>query len=159
MNKLLYTRKAFPAVYKGIQFRSRNEARWAAYFDLLSDVYVKTGQKPLVWHYEPLDLDGWIPDFGLESANRPDILILCEVKPIHFIKAFQELDDWKDIVRAVESLPPMERSSYLPVVCGLTPFFSWHFINGWDKPVQPAIPDDDRLWRRACNITQWRAPK
>jgi hypothetical protein len=45
-----------PTTYNGVQFRSRLEAKWAAFFDLL-------GWR---WHYEPLDLDGWIPDFLIE---------------------------------------------------------------------------------------------
>jgi hypothetical protein len=48
-----------PTIYKGVQFRSRLEAKWAAFFDLL-------GWR---WHYEPLDLDGWIPDFLIEPFN------------------------------------------------------------------------------------------
>src|SRR5690554_4428220 len=43
--------------YKGINFRSRLEAKWAAFFDLL-------GWK---WEYEPVDLNGWIPDFQLQA--------------------------------------------------------------------------------------------
>lgn len=59
---------AIPTLYKGIRFRSRLEARWAALFDL-------AGWR---WDYEPFDLAGWIPDFIIH-AHRP---ILVEVKPI-----------------------------------------------------------------------------
>jgi hypothetical protein len=58
--------KAIPTIYNGVQFRSRLEAKWAAFFDLLG----------WPWQYEPFDLDGWIPDFLLGA----DILI--EVKPV-----------------------------------------------------------------------------
>jgi hypothetical protein len=44
---------AIPTRYGGVQFRSRLEARWAAFFDL-------AGWR---WQYEPIDLAGWIPDF------------------------------------------------------------------------------------------------
>lgn len=47
--------KSIPTTYKGVNFRSRLEATWAAMFDLLE----------LKWSYEPIDLDGWIPDFVL----------------------------------------------------------------------------------------------
>jgi hypothetical protein len=156
MNELLYTRKAIPTVYKGIQFRSRLEARWAAYFDLLSEAYTKEGSKPLIWHYEPLDLDGWIPDFALE---RGTVLLLCEIKPIHFIKAFQQLLDWNKIIHAIDALTSAEKAYYIPIVCGLTPHFSWHFLHGWLQPSNPAIPSYDHLWNKACNAVQWRAPK
>jgi hypothetical protein len=59
---------AIPTVYSGVQFRSRLEARWAAMFDLLK----------YPWEYEPLDLNGYIPDFVL-SFKTP---MIVEVKPI-----------------------------------------------------------------------------
>ena len=65
---MIYTIKAIPTVYNHVQFRSRLEARWAAFFDLC-------GWK---WDYEPFDLDGWAPDFLLRSSVGP---VLCEVKP------------------------------------------------------------------------------
>jgi hypothetical protein len=46
-------------VYRGIRFRSRAEARWAAFFDLMR----------WTWHYEPVDLEGYIPDFILDFAD------------------------------------------------------------------------------------------
>lgn len=54
------TRRASPlsairTAYNGIHFRSRAEARWAAFFDLAG----------WEWEYEPVDLDGYIPDFIL----------------------------------------------------------------------------------------------
>jgi hypothetical protein len=57
-----------PTVYKGRQFRSRLEARWAAFFDLLHWPY----------EYEPFELPGWIPDFLLLGDTR----VLVEVKPV-----------------------------------------------------------------------------
>lgn len=59
---------AIPTKYKGLQFRSRLEAQWAAFFDLL-------GWK---WEYEPFDLNGYIPDFILKFKHRN---ILVEIKP------------------------------------------------------------------------------
>jgi len=64
-----YNIPAKPTVYKNTEFRSRLEARWAAFFDLL-------GWR---WQYEPYDLNGWTPDFIVYgSKNR---YILFEVKP------------------------------------------------------------------------------
>lgn len=57
---------AIPTKYKGVHFRSRLEARWAAMFDLLD----------WTWEYEPIDLDGYIPDFILTFQDP----ILVEVK-------------------------------------------------------------------------------
>ena len=65
-----YRIAAIPTVYKGRQYRSRLEARWAAFFDLL-------GWKA---EYEPYDLGRWSPDFLLRG--RDGIELLVEVKPI-----------------------------------------------------------------------------
>lgn len=64
-----YSVKAHPTVYNGVRFRSRLEARWACVFDLL-------GWR---WTYEPIDLNGWVPDFGLMGASGRYCLV--EVKP------------------------------------------------------------------------------
>ncbi len=65
-----YTIAAIPTMYRGRQYRSRLEARWAAFFDLLG------------WRaeYEPFDLGKWSPDFQLVSPYSGSILV--EVKPI-----------------------------------------------------------------------------
>lgn len=59
---------AIPTMYEGIQFRSRLEATWARFFDLLE----------LNWTYEPEGFDGWIPDFML--YGKADA-VYVEVKP------------------------------------------------------------------------------
>ena len=51
---------AIKTKYKNIKFRSRLEARWAAFFDLLK----------WDWEYEPIDCSGWIPDFVLYGNIR-----------------------------------------------------------------------------------------
>lgn len=56
-----------PTCYLGRQYRSRLEARWAAFFGLLGWDF----------EYEPFDLQGWIPDFILPKAK-----VLVEVKPV-----------------------------------------------------------------------------
>jgi len=59
---------AIPTTFNGVNFRSRLEAKWAAMFDLLS----------WRWTYEPVDLNGYIPDFVLHF-RRP---LLVEVKGV-----------------------------------------------------------------------------
>ena len=49
---------AIPTTYSGVRFRSRLEARWSVFFDLVG----------WTWHYEPIDLAGYIPDFIVEHA-------------------------------------------------------------------------------------------
>lgn len=60
-------RSGIPTEYNGVRFRSRLEARWAAMFDLFD----------WQWEYEPLDLEGYIPDFLLKFH----VPLLVEVKP------------------------------------------------------------------------------
>lgn len=62
-------RTGIPTRYRGRQYRSRLEARWAAFFDLLGWQF----------EYEPFDLPRWIPDFVLIGAKAN---ALVEVKPI-----------------------------------------------------------------------------
>jgi hypothetical protein len=62
-----YSIAAIPTEYKGRVYRSRLEARWAAFFDRLE----------LEFEYEPFDLGKWSPDFLLR-----DISTLVEVKPL-----------------------------------------------------------------------------
>ncbi len=64
------TIKAIPTLYRGRQYRSQLEAKWAAFFDLL-------GWKH---EYEPFTLPGWLPDFEITGPNGT--IILVEVKPI-----------------------------------------------------------------------------
>jgi hypothetical protein len=63
---------AIETSYNGTVFRSRLEARWAAFFDLV-------GWR---WDYEPVDCNGWIPDFSLIAKGSPGGILLVEIKPI-----------------------------------------------------------------------------
>lgn len=67
-----YDRAAIQTLYRGTRFRSRLEATWAAFFDRLG----------WGWTYEPMDRDGWIPDFALDSLLHRPRPVLVEVKPI-----------------------------------------------------------------------------
>jgi hypothetical protein len=69
---------AHPTTYGGARFRSRLEARWAAFFDL-------AGWR---WEYEPLDLEGWSPDFALIGRDQT---VLVEVKPIEWRPSWQAM--------------------------------------------------------------------
>ncbi len=61
------TRSGIPTTYRHANFRSRLEARWAAFFDLVG----------WSWVYEPIDADGHIPDFLI----RGDEPFFVEVGP------------------------------------------------------------------------------
>lgn len=63
-----YTIRPIETRYAGVAFRSRLEAKWAAMFDLL-------GWR---WSYEPVDFNGWVPDFSIHA----ECLTYVEVKPV-----------------------------------------------------------------------------
>ncbi len=73
-NESKYNSPQVPTAYRGRQYRSRLEAKWAAFFDLVGWPY----------EYEPCDLNGWFPAFALCGKNRDsgNAIILCEIKPI-----------------------------------------------------------------------------
>lgn len=71
---------AIPTKYAGVQFRSRLEARWAAFFELAD----------WRWEYEPIDLAGWIPDFYVwpqYASTKSGWLI--EIKPAFALSGFR----------------------------------------------------------------------
>lgn len=57
------TIKALPTTYKGVTYRSRTEARWAVFFDILRIEAIHEG--------EGFDLDGiwYLPDFWLRESK------------------------------------------------------------------------------------------
>lgn len=76
---------AIPTTYRGINFRSRLEARWAAFFDLCETR----------WLYEPIDLNNYIPDFLINPDNERKSIV--EVKPCLGPNGFQE--GWRNKIR------------------------------------------------------------
>ena len=85
------TLKAIPTIYKGVTFRSRLEARWAAYFDERSEP----------WEFEPEGYelpsgrylpDFWLPKFQLRGCSPGTY---WEVKPT--VDAIDE-DKIRDLV-------------------------------------------------------------
>jgi hypothetical protein len=64
----VHLEQGIPTTYRGIRFRSRAEACWASFFDSLK----------WTWDYEPIDLDGYIPDFLIAGDSGKQVLF--EVK-------------------------------------------------------------------------------
>ena len=91
-----------PTIYSGVQFRSRAEARWAAFFDLLG----------WPWSYELLELPGYIPDFVVRVGKRSAIV---EVKG--GVASLEGLEVAKPKVEAAQ--PPHDL-----LLVGAEPFWS-----------------------------------
>lgn len=102
-----YAIQAKETEYKGTRFRSRLEARWAAYFDLCE----------WPWVYEPIELKGWVPDFILQF-HRP---IAVEVKPLLAAVDFEFYDcskmnraGWNEEILLLGAIiPSSDRFGYL----------------------------------------------
>lgn len=160
-------------MWRGTQYRSRLEARWAVFFSLLR------------WaaEYEPLDLSGYIPDFLLRRARRAPVAVEC--------KPFLDLDDagvpgfcetvdaaWRGEAMLVGLAPDRERGDRV-VALGwrrgpepnpdVQPIWSIGYLargdeGGWTVGSEPAVLDAaaryevSMLWGEACNESQWRPP-
>jgi hypothetical protein len=122
-------------LYRGRNFRSRLEAKWAWLFDRFR----------WPWEYEPLDLNGYIPDFVLKFPDP----VLVEVKPclvlneldLHREKIAQS--GWKNeaIIVGATTWPCGDYD--LPVI-GRFALERWGGDWGW-------APSDVALfWCRAC---------
>lgn len=86
------TLPGIPTLYQGRRYRSRLEARYAAFFDALSWPY----------EYEPIDLFGYVPDFICHPPNASGHVepMLVEVKP--FVPPFEHEDVVLTCARIVE---------------------------------------------------------
>lgn len=106
---------AITTIYGGIEYRSRLEARWAAFFAGIG------------WHftYEPFDGDGYIPDF-LIHGERP---LLVEVKPAVTVKDYTAptakaengLRDWNSdiLIVGADPLPLLNPAAINELAAGL----------------------------------------
>jgi hypothetical protein len=73
--------------YKDILFRSRLEAKWACFFDLVG----------WMWQYEPSEINGYNPDFiiNVKSKSYDTNTIIVEVKP----SVYLDDNEKKSIIR------------------------------------------------------------
>lgn len=98
--------------YKKRIYRSRLEARWAAFFDLLGFEY----------DYEPaVDLDGWIPDFIIHgpATLHPfrQMSFFVEVKP------YLHLSEFFDVRQKVDASLRTSHLKRIPILfLGISPW-------------------------------------
>lgn len=177
--------KALPTVYKGVQYRSMLEARYAAWFDLM--------RIPVL--YEPEAFAGYIPDFmsvrapyrrrdgsGVEFwthdpyvAERvePRAEILFEVKG-----ALEKFDlekirrsGWLGAVVCLDAQGPVaanrryrdieEQSGDGSGVGSLAHMLYLFWSPGVSSHDGESVWEDDMdaKWREAGNLVQWRSPR
>lgn len=132
-----------PTEYKGVRFRSRLEATWAAFLDEIG----------CEWRYEAIDLKGYIPDFILPTRK-----LLIEVKPSldptdlweHVGKI--ERSDWTDGVLVVGASVPLTRAIGLGISRQLG---AWTYEKRTHLLSETTGEAIEEAWKRAKNITQW----
>jgi len=138
---------SIPTMYRGIQMRSRLEARWAAYLDI-------TDWK---WEYEPVDLPGWIPDFIIYPPwdAKP---ILVEVKPTRCIYEFFESSDGEKIRQSLEKSAALQTDYSDFILLGVSLAHMWVLLRGeqWCT-IEPFSKEHIDAWREAGNRVQWKA--
>lgn len=126
-----YKIKAHPTTYAGVNFRSRLEARWAAFFNCMK----------WPWKYEPLDLESWTPDFRIECNGY---IHLAEVKPYFRIDQFRLHPCWElGLCLGVD-----------PTVTGWKRDGKLITLADCNNPQEMEI-----AWIAAGNLTQWKKKK
>lgn len=153
-----YEIKSIPTTYAGVNFRSRLEARWAAFFDLC-------GWK---WDYEPFDLDGWAPDFRIRTKVGP---VLCEVKPVDLVTFIDRqvasgvvepwvFDGYNKAARYMETYAvcllgdaPLSKGFPIGVIDGTPDCLEFDMLHDALMPKGGG----EMAWREAGNIVQWKS--
>lgn len=107
-----YDCPSVPTAYAGTVFRSRLEARWAAFFNLC-------GWK---WQYEPYRLPGWLVDFSL--SWRIGAIVACEVKPIELYASDKLLRE--TFAKAIRPNTPTLLLGRFPEACDCDGTISLH---------------------------------
>lgn len=173
-----YTIAAIPTLYRGRMYRSRLEARWAAFFDRLGWTH----------EYEPFDLGGWSPDFAISDPFNG----LIEIKPL----TEPEPELFERVQGAATGRGLVLVTRVAPIVIGSMVFIGWWAASYQDVAVvwtaadkQPVFIADFfsftsdgetwvsgtmghgtdekwpraygyadhtmKLWADACNVVQW----
>lgn len=148
---------SIPTNYSNVNFRSRLEARWACFFDLLE----------WHWDYEPIDLNGWIPDFYVKfpcgHSECPGYHhFYAEVKPYFSLKEFDQNPECSNFYGERYGL---DGTMYL----GINPYiaeidFAHGSGGGIDQGLQlfqnwsygKSEHEINQLWKEAGNKTQWK---
>jgi len=152
--------KGIPTLYNGIQFRSRLEAKWAAFFDLLA----------YDWEYEPFDLNGWILDFII----IPSFFRNWELKPLELLAEVKPFSDFTEFTsttqKIMNSLKEEKYRAFILLGYKLNfskdiPDLGWlvqkdhNALFGWKKSSAQVYSSPRKLqllWKEAANKVQWK---
>lgn len=141
--------------YKGLEFRTKLLAQWAAFFDLAG----------WTWHVNPAPVGDWLPDFSVawpcgHSECRAQHSLLVSVLPVDRIAGISEHPALQHRY-AVEDGAGRSRAD-AGAVFGTTPFASlWemsHGAGGGTGSVADWVSDAAELWRRAGDLVTASCP-
>ena len=130
---------------QGIRFRSRIEAQWA-------EMFTKLGWE---WEYEPIDLNGYIPDFIIKFPYRH---LLVEVKGETNMTNIEQYADkiiksgWEGEFLLVCSVLNHENGLYLGLLGATDYHYSWkHGYFEYNDPNYPTVSNKDYAHLTICN--------
>lgn len=163
--------KALPTIYRGVQYRSLLEARYAAWFDLVGLRVV----------YEPEAFNGYIPDFVWAHDTSHDrersfgMYVdgdwLCGPSIVFEVKGALEQQDTEKMLHS-------GFSGAIVILDGRGPAFGQTLCGTQILEIDdgggavasfpeacrcnwfgPTILDLENTWREAGNLVQWRSPR
>ena len=146
-----YNIKAHPTKYSGVQFRSRLEARWAAFFDLAG----------WEWEYEPIDFVRWSPDFKVtfpcgHSECPTTHTIFIEVKPYFSLEEFKGHPCMDYAYGGVGGAKiPADASACFGANPSVAYWEMVHGAGGGGNDLTYWVDFAEDLWKQAGNIVQW----
>jgi len=150
-----YTFKAHPTEYADVVFRSRLEARWAAFFDLAG----------WEWEYEPIDFPGWTPDFRVKfSCGHSECYgyhaLLVEVKPYFDFKDFYDhIVSTFDFgfSKSIGKLPADATAGFgINTSDAASIIFSMqHGAGGGYEHISYRVANHEALWKKAGDLTKY----
>lgn len=137
------------AIYKGLQFKTVLEARWAAFFDLAG----------WDWHVNPACVGDWSPDFWVsfpcDHSECSRHTLLVAVLPIDNIEGFKNHPSLKHAFtiegdpQGIHSL--VEAGAAFGNRPDATTWVSAHGSGGGTHDVPFFVPDARELWLTAGN--------
>lgn len=139
------------AIYNGLQFRTRLEARWAAFFDLAG----------WEWHVNPVAVDDWAPDFRVtfpcrhsECAGTHTLLVaIVPSSNIDDIKSHPCLENAYGVCAAYKGLNVAVDAG---AVFGTSPKVSqWEFVHGSGGGIYEVgsfVHDANSLWEKTFKL-------
>lgn len=118
-------KRGIPTAYKGIMYRSRQEARYAAFWDWLGWRFT----------YEPFDANGYIPDFLIHGDNP----LLAEVKTAHTRDEYE-----REIPKIVAGLEGSWKHDFL--IVGFDPLPQFDDVMSGDNIPAAGLLSDRKGW-------------